>query len=518
MAQTPEGQQAMAAQAANSDDEYDEEEEEGGGGGPSNFLMFTAVPSWLTSMLVHIVLLLMFAFLTFTVDGDSFATATVLKDVEEADEIEEFEEEEMEEIDVTDTEIVSDMMEQPDTENIQEEVLNIEANDPDAAAINVELDPMGEWTAPRSDLLSEIGSYMGTGLTGRGKAARSGLVREGGGNAASEAAVAAALLWFKNHQYPDGSWNYDHTRGPCQGRCPNPGNLREAPRGATAQALLPFLGAGQTHMEGNYKKTVDAGLRFLVRSMKVRAGTGSLEEPGGRMYSHGLGAIVLCEAYAMTRDKGLLQPAQLSLNHISYAQDPVGGGWRYTPKQPGDTSVVGWQLMALKSGHMAYLQVNPNTVKGAIKFLDSVQSNSGSHYGYTGPDAGRQATTAIGLLCRMYLGWKHDHPALQAGVSYLSKTGPSKGNMYYNYYATQVMRHNEGDLWKKWHDVMRDQLVNTQAKDGHAKGSWSFGGGDHGSNRGGRTYCTSMATMILEVYYRHMPIYRKQAAQDDFPL
>ena len=42
--------------------------------------------------------------------------------------------------------------------------------------------------------------------------------------------------------------------------------------------------------------------------------------------------------------------------------------------------------------------------------------------------------------------------------------------------------------------------------------------GDHGSDSGGRIYCTSMATMILEVYYRHMPLYGKQAAEDDFPL
>jgi hypothetical protein len=27
-----------------------------------------------------------------------------------------------------------------------------------------------------------------------------------------------------------------------------------------------------------------------------------------------------------------------------------------------------------------------------------------------------------------------------------------------------------------------------------------------------------MATMILEVYYRHMPIYGKQATTEDFPL
>jgi hypothetical protein len=506
---------AQAARAEMDDEDYEDEEEYAGGG--SNFLMFTAVPSWLVSMLFHIVVLLLAAFLTFAVDTDAFRNVVTVQEEPPAEEIEEFEEEEMEEIDVN-TEIVSDIMPQPDTENIADEPINIEANDPDAAAISVELDPLGEWTAPRNDLLREIGSYYGTGLSGRGAAARSAMVRAGGGNAASEAAVAAALKWFAAHQFPDGSWNFNHTRGPCQGRCPNPGELNEAPRAATAMALLPFLGAGQTHMEGQYRATVKNGLNFLVRNMKVRGGTGSLEEPGGRMYAHGLGAIVLCEAYAMTRDKGLLQPAQLSLNHISYAQDPVGGGWRYAPKQPGDTSVVGWQLMALKSGHMAYLNVDPATVRGSIKYLDGVQANSGAHYGYTGPAVGRDATTAIGLLCRMYLGWKHDHPALQEGVNWISNKGPSKTGMYYNYYATQVMRHYEGEKWKKWNLSMRDHLINTQAKEGHATGSWHFSGGDHGSGRGGRTYCTSMATMILEVYYRHMPIYRKQAAQDEFPL
>jgi hypothetical protein len=343
------------------------------------------------------------------------------------------------------------------------------------------------------------------------------MVRANGGNDASEAAVAAALQWFANHQLPDGGWNFDHRMGQCNGRCSQPGGLTTGRNGATAMALLPFLGAGQTHMEGKYKKNVEYGLMYLMRSMKVEGGHGALSEPGGSLYSHGLASIVLCEAYAMTQDRKLMGPAQLALNHIVFAQDPVGGGWRYTPKQPGDTSVVGWQLMALKSGHMAYLNVPPNTIKGAMMFLDSVQSDSGARYGYTGPGAG-QATTAVGLLCRMYLGWKHDHPALERGVQNMSAQGPSKtANMYYNYYATQVMRHYEGEVWDKWNTEMRDWLVSTQAKEGHERGSWHMDG-DHGAERGGRLYCTSMATMILEVYYRHMPIYGKQAAEEDFPL
>ena len=206
------------------------------------------------------------------------------------------------------------------------------------------------------------------------------------------------------------------------------------------------------------------------------------------MYSHGLAAIVLTEAYGMTKDKNLYLPAQGAINFICHAQDPNGGGWRYEPRQAGDTSVVGWQVMALKSGHLAYLRVPPQTTKKAFEFLDSVQGDSGATYGYLGPNKG-DATTAIGLLCRMHLGWKKDNPALQRGVQFLSDRGPSD-NMYYNYYATQVLYHWGGEPWKKWNPAMRDRLVNSQAKRGHEAGSWILGkGSDLGAASGGRLYC-----------------------------
>jgi hypothetical protein len=365
-------------------------------------------------------------------------------------------------------------------------------------------------------LSKTIGSVTGSGFDGRGQMAQGQAVAALGGTPGSQAAVAAALRWLAEHQFPDGGWNFDHRLGACQGRCSEAGKMTSARNGATGMALLPFLGSGQTHKEGQYKEQVKRGLYFLVQHMKPDHGGGSLID-GGNMYSHGICSIVLCEAYAMTHDRELMAPAQAAINFIVYAQDPVGGGWRYSARQPGDTSAVGWQLMALKSGHMAYLNVPPATIVGAVKFLDSVQADSGSQYGYTGPGAG-QATTAVGLLSRMYLGWKKDNPALQRGVERMSAGGVSKQNMYYNYYATQIMRHVEGDAWKKWNEGMRDWLVDSQSKNGHEKGSWYMKGGDHGADSGGRLYCTSMATMMLEVYYRHMPIYGKQASEDDFPL
>jgi len=471
-----------------------------------------AVPSWLVSMVVHMIVLLVLALIWLPApQDDSRGALTVAKPEEEnLDVLDELEDEPLEEIDVTadltPTEMPVEVVEAP---------LGF-ADDMEAAQVSVELSEFGLEHAPASDLLATVGSFTGNALSGRGN--RAGLVARYGGTPASEKAVAAALKWLAMHQCPDGGWSFDLTRCPtCRGQCRNSGKEAEARIAATGLALLPFLGAGQTHKEGKYTTTVKNGLYFLVNHMKIGPNGGSLHEKGGRMYSHGIATIALCEAYAMTRDRSLYAPTQAAVNFIVYAQDPVGGGWRYEPRQKGDTSVVGWQLMALKSAHMAYLQVPPVTIKKAIAYLDSVQSNSGANYGYTSPGNG-PATTAIGLLCRMYLGWKKDNPALQRGVAWLSNKGPSTGkaNMYYNYYATQVMRHWEGPEWKKWNEVMRDFLVESQATKGHETGSWYFGG--QWSDRGGRLYDTAMATMTLEVYYRHLPIYRTQSVEEEFPL
>jgi hypothetical protein len=392
------------------------------------------------------------------------------------------------------------------------------ANEPESATATMEIFDYGPMLVPK-EILTSLAGISNNGFDQRGMPAPR--IKAEGGSDASEKCVTNALKWLANHQMPDGGWSFNHAAAPsCQGQCRDPGKLAEARIAATGLALLPFLGTGQTHKESKkYKATIGNGLNFLVNHMRISLRGGALNEEGGNMYSHGIASIALCEAYAMTHDKNLLVPARASLNFICYAQDPVGGGWRYTPREKGDTSVMGWQLMALKSGFMADLAVNKKTYRKASLFLDSVQSDSGAVYGYQDPGS-KEATTAIGLLCRMYLGWKKDNPALQRGVMILSNHGPSPGNMYFNYYATQVMRHWEGEEWDKWNLQMREQLVHIQAKQGHEEGSWfinSGGNADLGAGAGGRLYVTAMAAMILEVYYRHMPIYRAQSVDQDFP-
>ncbi len=121
--------------------------------------------------------------------------------------------------------------------------------------------------------------------------------------------------------------------------------------------------------------------------------------------------------------------------------------------------------------------------------------------------------TAVGLLSRMYFRWAQDDPRLAAGVGYLQKLGPSRHDVYFNYYAHQVMHHYEGAGWDAWNRETRDRLIATQARRGHEHGSWYFNN-EHAES-GGRLYTTAMCIMILEVYYRHMPLYGEAAVKDD---
>jgi hypothetical protein len=127
---------------------------------------------------------------------------------------------------------------------------------------------------------------------GRDPRVRTQLVAAEGGSMYTEAAVAQGLYWLSKHQADDGHWSLDrfHHHGNCDGRCGGQGD-GQSDVGATALALLPFLGAGQTHTRGIYKTTVERGLTWLLLEQKS---DGDLRGEGqGRMYAHGIATIAL---------------------------------------------------------------------------------------------------------------------------------------------------------------------------------------------------------------------------------
>jgi hypothetical protein len=357
------------------------------------------------------------------------------------------------------------------------------------------------------------------GFGARSGSFRDQFVKQGGGNAASEAAVARGLEWLALHQAPDGRWSLDQFHLHARNKLTDKKYFNDGSTGqgvkndtaGTAFGLLPFLAAGITNKPAPGKKpnpyaqTIERGLRFLMVNQKR---DGNL---GGGMYAHALGTIALCEAYALTNDQNLRRAAQMALNYIIAAQDPNGGGWRYAPRQSGDTSVTGFQVQALKAGQLAGLNVPRATLQKAGKFLDSCEAAQKGTFGYIGPAPKPTYTmTAAGLLCRMYLGAGPKDQSVSNGRDWLIQNYPPSRvrNLYYQYYATQVMYHLGGDAWKQWNASqggvkgMRDILIDAQEKNG----SWDSKL-DPYSRSGGRIMQTSLALLTLEVYYRHIPLY-----------
>lgn len=409
---------------------------------------------------------------------------------------------------------------------------NAPDNDTTALALpGISSDPLTPGAAgDLGNVMSGAGNFGERFATfpGRSGATKSQLLKAGGGNERSEQAVARALAWLARQQRADGSWVYDVK-----------GDTKNEIIAATGMAILPFLAAGETHKSAKkYQKTVRAGLEYLVKCCPTGGPNAGKFTGAGNMYAQGIGALALCEAYGMTKDKGfLLQPAQAAINFIQRAQ-ASNGSWGYQSGNAGDTSIVGWQVQALQAARLSRgdLVVDDRVIKKAIAFLNLAGAGSRkSSYGYNDNTNAAPGTslTAVGLLCRYYIdGWGPDNGGMAEGVQGLMKRSPNLTgqvktlpDMYFYYYATQVVHFFEGEEWRTWNEGakqpdntrkggMRDLLIDLQnTKAGANEGSWEPEGGFIG-RQCGRLGTTAMCVLTLEVYYRHLPLYKRANAGD----
>jgi len=357
------------------------------------------------------------------------------------------------------------------------------------------------------------GRFVPGGVDGRSSATRERLLNENGGNTRSEAAVARGLKWLVRHQALDGHWGMHDFHGHGKCNCAGAGGQHDV--AGTGFGLLPLLGVGETHKGAGpqhlYSKNIERGLKWLI----TRQGADGAFSGNG--YEHAIAAIALCEAYGLTADPVLRGPAQRAIN-ACVAWQHADGGFRYQPRTPGDLSVTAWFVQALKSGYLAGLSVPNRTWTATSGYLDSVSNPAGAGYGYQGPNPA-PTMTAAGLLSRQYLGWGPRSVGLLKGTEHLAKLPPSPNfkNIYYYYYATQVMYHQGAvnpEGWQQWNERMRELLIDTQDQGLNAdrrdqKGSWSADRDAWGGQLGRLGY-TSLALLTLEVYYRHLPLYRRE--------
>ena len=409
-----------------------------------------------------------------------------------------------------------------------------------------EEDPLASPETPVEELLPEIsGPKLQACLPFRQRMRKDHqeMIEKAGGNPETEAIIEHGLEYLSRTQFEDGHWSLNFV--------PNglpDGMDREtygfgtihADTAATGLALLTYLGAGHTHLASDEKKpyteTVNRALTWLLRNQQPDGSLFSVKSDAhryGRIYSHGMATIALCEAYGMTRDERLREPAQRAIDFIVKAQGPQGG-WRYTPaKNDGvwrgesDTSVTGWQMMALVSAKMAGLRVPDHCFQKVENWLETAAINGGERYCYL-PVKNPQneemekwkkpsyAMTAEGLLMELYLDHDSKTPEFHSAASYLMKNTPTmmraRRDTYYWYYATQVFFHLQDESWQEWQSHMFTALKNSQElEDPFLKGSWSPYGkaSDHWGQVAGRHYVTTMHILMLEVYYRYLPLFKE---------
>ena len=352
-------------------------------------------------------------------------------------------------------------------------------------------------------------------LTLRTQPDRDRKIEELGGSKETEEAVRLSLVWFARHQSRDGRWDVDgFAANFAEGgrRCDGAGERRNQDVGVTALAALVFLGGGHTHLPPKdtgvtspYAASIQRALEWLLAGQRP---DGDLRQ-GGQMYDHALAAMVLAEAFTLTGDPRLPEPIRKAVDFIVKAQRP-GSGWRYEPRSDSDTSVLGWQVMALKSAEVAGFEVPPAVYRGAANWLDRVRSGrQGGLYCYQPKREPSFAMTAEGLFSEQLMDFRPNTPRAAESVRYLQTSKPEwhggANDLYYWYYATLALHQLGGPAWDQWNAAMRKALLDGQRKDGPFAGSWDPK--TRWGNFGGRVYSTALAALCLEVYYRYLPLY-----------
>lgn len=338
-----------------------------------------------------------------------------------------------------------------------------------------------------------------------------------GATAATEAAVKAALQWLVQTQAADGRWSAAKHGAGKESRAlgrDRPGAGATADTGMTGLALLAMLASGHTHRDGEHRENVRRGLEYLMRAQEPDGNLGGRGNIYESMYCHAIASFAMSEALGMTGEP-LLQPhVRRAIEFTLAAQDPGTGGWRYRPGDPGDTSQLGWQFMALKSAELAGIAMPDNTRQGTVRFLNSVSTGEkGGLASYRPKERPSRTMTAEALFCWQLLGMEDHHPSVREATDFLMADlpGQNRTNLYYWYYATLAIHQHQGENWLRWNHALQEALVTTQRHADGLAGSWDpdpvWGG------YGGRVYATALGALCLEVYYRFLPLYKDTASR-----
>ncbi|MHC4222513.1 MAG: hypothetical protein ACYSUN_00850 [Planctomycetota bacterium] len=364
----------------------------------------------------------------------------------------------------------------------------------------------------------------------------------------TEAAVERGLAWLARHQNLDGRWSGDKFTDRCKTyyrkKCQVGARFGGWDVGMTGIALLSFYAAGYRPHSGRYKDTVLRAQVFTAARQRADGDFGGQGDLIGG-YTRPVGTIALAEAYGTTADKEFYERAWRSAAHLVRIQyDDAGWRYRLGGQFPGDTSVTGWNAWAIATARKIGIPVDPMGLEGSNSLIDMFSSevtqdeefyNTDPRYffevgrgqsfihftGYNAREASRPPMTAIGLICKIFMGRHRSHPycigaanrLLQSIPEYdaeknaIKYTAGAEYPSYYWYYGSLAMYQMGGRFWRQWsRPLLTEGIPNIQIRgDACEHGSWDS---ENMDSIGGRIYATCMCVLTLETFYRYLPALR----------
>jgi hypothetical protein len=459
------------------------------------------------------------------------------------------------------------------TEEVVEEDLFQDIGDPTGA------DDGSEAFTGGTSIGVGAGGHFGTGNPSAFASRRAGTAtktKKGrppkGATTGTEEAVLEGLRWLLRHQNDDGSWRVSTVAAHCKGGTCMPEKAEVSETydvGLTGLSLLAFLGQGisvgskieivDTAMGKRYQ--AGTNVKSAVRWLKdhQRDDGAFTETEHTYMYNQALATMAMCEAFGISKNRELRQPAQKGVDFLcasqKVSQDGARWGWRYESKAEMDAmkasgavdesaykSVITdvdishtcWVVMALKSAVLVGLDVPSEVLEGALGYAQYTTGKDGQ-VGYRNPyEAGNTLNgprdeytyhtgtmSALGMLVRTFVTHDVEDAFLDLGSKQLLKDLPtvSKDKLsidyYYWYYATLALnqfdgpdspRKGAGKYWEPWNKALIEAILPLQnqskAREVCTRGGW-LDPDRWGGNTGYAIYSTAINVLTLEVYYRY---------------
>jgi hypothetical protein len=378
----------------------------------------------------------------------------------------------------------------------------------------------------------------------------------------TEKAVQMGLGWLARHQGHDGVYDGVKFFNRCDPKnpCSRQGGARTqiSQAGYTGIACMCFTGAGYSPDSGKFRHALLRGLDSLVATVSVDGDFDQADLLWNRSYSRPIAMQALAEGYSMCGNERYRRAAERILAR-EFSLMNQNGGWRYSLKREVpelDSSVTAWVVFAIKASEKAGIEVPRLLWEGPYMAFDKLSQRvpqagpyeefieeAGDYgtdvaegkkeyvfiTGYQDASGGPgRATTPLGVMSRIFLGWRRTHPFCIGGANFIVKTYLTEFNvfgepgqedwskagrftpkaiwcMYNIYYCTLTMHQMGGKYFYDWNRRVSRVLPFFQNKNGCERGSWPSKWGTADDNEGW-VYTTAMGVLTLETYYRYAPI------------